>query len=61
LLSIKCVMFSLQPRTTSLLNGLSSHNAHNARQLSAVWDVDQTCKYYLQCNRFMLPWNSIYI
>jgi len=39
-------MFSLQPRSTSLLNGLSSHNAYNARQLSAAWDTDHTCEYH---------------
>jgi len=44
------VVFSLQPRTTSLLNGLSSCNAHNAKQLSAAWDVDHTCEYHLKYN-----------
>ena len=44
---VKFVLFSLQPRTTNLLNGLSSCNAYNAKQLSAAWDVDQTCEYEL--------------
>jgi len=51
---VKFVLCSLQPRTTSLLNGLSSRSAHNARQLAAVWDVDKTCEYQLLYNRFGL-------
>ena len=54
--SVCCVLCSLQPRTTGLLNGLSSRNAHNAKQLSDAWDTDRTCELHSQCSRFVLLW-----